>query len=217
MKGLLIKDYHLITQKKSTMIYYIFFAILFSFVTNGFMATAYLTMLGGFLSFNTLGYDEAENGYPFLMSLPVTAKAYAIEKHLFSALLLGLFWICAVILQGIFTAVRQGPGQFLSETASYSIYIPIFYTLISIMIPIELKFGLEKSRIVLLVFTGGLMAIFFIGASIIGSLPSDLSDLLPNLSDLPSSLIVAALLLLDAVIIAVCIACSIHIMEHKEY
>ena len=37
----------------------------------------------GILGLSTLAYDERDNGFPFLFSLPVDIKTYVGEKYLF--------------------------------------------------------------------------------------------------------------------------------------
>lgn len=215
MRGLIVKDYCLMMQRGSLMLLYLLMAVIFSFTMESSFTVSYLSMLGGFLAISTLSYDEADNGYPFLMTLPITAKTYAIEKHVFAGMIEGFFWIFAVVLQALHALVRQDTQQFLAELPVYVTFLLVFLILISVLLPIELKFGVEKSRIVLLVLAGLIMFAVFVGAKVLSPLTTRLSGL--DLSWISGPMLAAGAVLLTAVIIAICVACSVHVMEHKEY
>ena len=217
MRGLIVKDYCLMIQRGSLMLLYLFMAVIFSFTMDSTFTVAYLSMLGGFLAISTISYDEADNGYPFLMTLPITAKTYALEKHVFAGMIQGSFWIFAVALQALLALVRQDTQQFLEELPVYATFLLVFLILISVLLPIELKFGVEKSRIVLLVLVGIIMFAAFMGVKILSPLTTLLNGLDLNLPALSGPMLAAGGLLLTAVILAICVACSIHVMEHKEY
>ena len=215
MRGLIVKDFCLMTQKGSALFLYLLMAVIFSFTLDNTFIVSYLSMMGGFLAISTLSYDEADNGYPFLMTLPITAKTYALEKHIFAGMVEGFFWIFAVALQAIHALVQQDTQQFLAELPEYACFLLVFLLLISIFLPIELKFGVEKSRIVLLVLAGLIAFAVFLGPKILSPLTTRLNGL--DLSELPEFALTSGALLLVAAILAVCVACSIHVMEHKEY
>ncbi|MBP5669248.1 MAG: ABC-2 transporter permease [Lachnospiraceae bacterium] len=99
MKGLLIKDYLTIAKQKKLAVLYVFVAIMLSFSMDSSFIVSYFSLIGSLLVLTTLTYDSFDNGYPFLMSLPVTAKTYVYAKYLFSFLGLLGFWGFSVILQ----------------------------------------------------------------------------------------------------------------------
>lgn len=216
MKGLIVKDFCFMIQRGSLLFFYLLMAVIFSFTMDSTFTVSYLSVMGGFLAISTLSYDAADNGYPFLMTLPITAKTYALEKHVFVGMVQGCFWVFAVALQALLALVQQDMQRFLEELPVFASFLLVFFILISVLIPIELKFGVEKSRIVLLVLTGFIIFAFFLGAKVMIPLMTRLNGLDLDLSML-SKTILATLLLLAAVILSVCVACSIHIMEHKEY
>lgn len=216
MRGLIVKDFCFVIQRGSLLFLYLLVAVIFSFTMDSTFTMSYLSMMGGFLAIGTLSYDAADNGYPFLMTLPITAKTYALEKHFFVGMVQGCFWIFAVVLQALLALVQQDMQRFLEELPVYANVLLVFFILITVLIPIELKFGVEKSGIVLSVLTGFIILTFFLVAKVIIPLMTRLNGLDLDLSML-SKTILATLLLLAAVILAVCVACSIHIMEHKEY
>lgn len=217
MRGLIVKDFCFMIQRGSLLFLYLLMAVIFSFTMDSTFTVSYLSMMGGFLAISTLSYDAADNGYPFLMTLPITAKTYAIEKHFFVGMVQGCFWIFAVALQVLLALVQRDMQRFLEELPVYASFLLVFFILISVLLPIELKFGVEKSRIVLLVLTGFIFFAIFLGAKVMNPLTTRLNGLNLDLSALTGPMLAVGVLLLAAVILAVCVACSIHIMEHKEY
>ena len=217
MRGLIVKDLCLMTQRGSLLFLYLMMAVIFSFTMDSTFTVSYLSMMGGFLAISTLSYDSADNGYPFLMTLPISPKTYALEKHIFAGMIEGFFWIFAVVFQALQALVQQDTQQFFAELPGYAGFLLVFLILISVLLPVELKFGVEKSRIVLLVIVGIIMFAAFIGARILSPLTTRLNGLDLELSNLSGPMLAAGALLLAAVILAICVACSIHVMEHKEY
>ena len=88
MKGLLIKDLRLMLQQKRFFLILFFIAIVLNFNSDGgTFVVAYLTFLCSSFVLSTITYDEYENGYLFLMTLPVSKKTFATEKYVFGLLL----------------------------------------------------------------------------------------------------------------------------------
>lgn len=217
MNGLFEKDIRLLLQRKKLMIMYLAMAVLLSFTMDGTFLVSYMTLLGALLSTSTITYDEFDNGYTFLMTLPVDARTYAVEKHLFTGLSLILFWGFAVVLQILFNIIRQIPMNFTEDLSIYLTFVPIFLIMISILLPIELKYGAEKSRIVMIIFFGFILAAAFFGQKALASLGIDVDGLLLRLSHLSRMAIIAGILLITAVIAILSTLCSIHVMKHKAY
>ncbi len=217
MRGLLVKDLRLLTLRKSTILLYLLLAVGFSFYMDNTFAVSYLTMLGGLLAMSTLSYDSFDNGYPFLMTLPITSKTYAVEKHVFCGMVLGFCWILGMALQALSSLMQQELPQFLEALPIYAVFLLVFLIMISVFLPIELKFGVEKSRVVLLVLAGILILAATLGSKILDPLKTHLNERLPDLSALPEPALAAGVLLIAAAIIGAGMACSIHIMEHKEF
>ena len=92
-------------------------------------------------------------------------------------------------------------------------FIPVFGLLIAIMLPMQLKFGAEKSRLVIAAVAGGIFAFCYLGKQFLPrylKMPAFLADI----SDM------AALAILAGIGLAALIfsyLSSVHIMEKKEY
>ena len=97
MAGLFEKDIRLLLRRKQTL-------VLFSsccrnrIYTGGNIYTRIFTILGMMLTISTISYDEIDNGYTFLMTLPIDTKTYVKEKYLLCLSGTFISWIFAVVL-----------------------------------------------------------------------------------------------------------------------
>lgn len=165
MKGLLTKDFALFCQRKRTFLLLALLAIMMCFtMKDGSFVISWMTIIASFFAVSSLTYDEYDNCYPFLMSLPVTRKIYAIEKYVFGFLCGFGAWIYAVILSFVCELIIGTCGNFLTELVSAAIFIPLFMLLIDISLPLNLKFGSEKGRIAILILWG-VIFVGFLGAT----------------------------------------------------
>ncbi len=147
MKGLLIKDLRLILQRK------MFFALML--VCTAFLGMTdsgpsfiiyYFTIIGAMFTSSTISYDEYDNCFPFLFTLPTTRKQYASEKFLFGFLATLCSDIFSTLAAVIITLVKGTPITKDIFIASLVI-IPISMIMNSVSLPVMLKLGLEKGRI----------------------------------------------------------------------
>lgn len=161
MKGLLVKDLLLMKVQKK-----FFFLIL---AVSIFMALSmkdisfvapYMSSLLSIFALTTISYDELDNGYAFLFTLPVSRKTYVLEKYC----LTGLLSICSIALSLIITvgigALRHLPPQ--TDLLQFAViqFLAILL-LVSVMLPLQIKFGAEKGRLVLISIIGVLFALGF--------------------------------------------------------
>ena len=82
MKGLMIKDLRLLFNQKKTWIMYVLLCVMMGFSMQGAFMVGYTVMLCGALGISTISYDQAENGMPFLFTLPIDRQGYVREKYL---------------------------------------------------------------------------------------------------------------------------------------
>lgn len=160
MLGLLVKDLRLLANQKQ-----FFGAILFIsifLVVSGqevSSAVCYCTMVVVFFIMSTISYDEYNNGYAFLFTLPVTRRQYAVEKYLFTLLTGGMTWLVTTVAGYFYGRMRENlvASEWFAETACIMLALSI---IICFTIPVQLKYGAEKSRIALL-------ALIFAGTAVV--------------------------------------------------
>lgn len=110
MRGLLIKDLRLMLGQKRFFILFVFIAVMLNFNSDSGSAfvIGYMTFVCSVFVLSTISYDEDQNGYSFLMTLPVLRKTYAREKYVFGLLMSSSAWVTAVIIAAVFNLNRGG-------------------------------------------------------------------------------------------------------------
>lgn len=216
MTGLLVKDLKLMMSQKNSLLMIGAMAVVIavSMKDPNFVIT-YLTFIGVMYSMNTLSYDEFDNGNAFLFSLPITRKGYVIEKYTFGLLGGGLLWLTGVGLSYAAGVVR---GNFNIEEMllNAAVALPLMLFLLSFLLPVELKFGAEKARIMIIVIAG---ILFGLGVAVVkAGIAMDL-DLLAWTGKIEENPKLAAAAVITATVIALGISCriSIGIMNKKEF
>lgn len=151
MKGLLIKDLMLLKRQKTTLVLIVFFAI-FLFENNTLPSAgtvAYVTVFFTMLAISSVSYDEFDNGYAFLFTLPITVKTYVLEKYLFA-----LSAVCgSCLLSGGFAFIRgrAHEAEFMGFVVGFGLMMLL---LVAVMMPLQLKVGVERSRLMGIVLGG---------------------------------------------------------------
>lgn len=212
MYGLMQKDLCLLFQRSRALIVLIGVGILTGFTTDGSFVVGYLTMICAILTIGTISYDEFDNGYPFLLTLPITRKTYVAGKYLF-CLLGGLAgWVLSVLLYAV-CAMAKGAVFTASDLVETVAFLPVFALMTAIMFPIQLKYGAEKSRLAVFAVGGFIYAVAFF---VMRYLP-DAAQLPAFLAAVSPLAVAAVLLLLSLASLAVSYLISLRIMESKEF
>lgn len=217
MKGLLVKDLRLLLGQKSNILFMVIICVMLMFAGNGVaFGTTYMVVLAGILGLGTVSYDAFENGMAYLLTLPIQRKTYVFEKYLF-IFLSGV--LAAIVMSGIGLIFVEGSMQKDNITelfVSIAAALVIVAVMISFMMPIQLKFGAEKSRIVIALIAGALFMAVTIFIKIKDSLLETLQD-----EELFIQITEKQLLLLGIlgilIMVAVSMFISIKVLEHKEY
>lgn len=169
MKGMLIKDFRLLkNQGKSLLLMLLVVAIFMNFITDVGPAfiVGYITIIFSLFTATTISYDEFDNCYLFLMTLPITRKKYVNEKYVFALLSIACTWVLGTVLGTILLltqpAVEMNAADWLGSCIGY---IFAAWICVSIMLPIRLKFDSEKSRYANFI----MIAVVFIAAFLVSS------------------------------------------------
>ncbi len=214
MKGLLTKDFSLMMQRKSYFMLILALGIMMNFtMENGLFITGWMIAIMSLFSISTMSYDEYDNGLPFLMTLPIYRRTYALEKYLFSFICGSGAWVVSMLLIIIRAIVNGNNINILEELMGTVVIVPIALIYLSTCLPFNFKFGVEKGRMIL-----------FIECGVIGLIPLLVSKIFPDYIKLKAvfdSLGMAGLgimlLILCIIIAAASVVVSCKIMDNKEY
>ncbi len=213
MKGLLIKDLKLMMVQKNSII--IIFAVslffLFSGTNTSFGAT-YVTILMPLFALSTVSYDEFDNGMSFLMTLPVNRSLYVQEKYLLGLMCAALAGLISSVFLFASSTVRGGDFtlEMFWECICFFIMAAV---MISITLPLRLKYGSEKYRIAMLILVGIAVLAGFIVINAVKYFRIDLSGLLRQTEQL--FLVLLAVTCIAVVLISYVV--SLQIMKKKEF
>ena len=224
MKGLLIKDLQLIFSKKTTLPIFVFITAMLLITGSGetvFFVVAYLTMISGLMVISTISYDEVDHSGAFLMTLPITRKLYTIEKYVLIYIGVIVGWLFSFLLCSIFSSIRQLNVQYTDMLWGSFTTVMVLCILLVVMIPIQLKFGNEKSRIFMIGLGAGVMVVVYAGKSIMNALHIDVQateyqiNRFFTIINLPTFNIILAAIVLSITLVSMQI--SFNIVRKKQY
>lgn len=216
MRGLLVKDFRQILQQKKFLALIFILAFFLNMNTDGSFVFGYLTFVGAFLVLNTLSYDEYDNTLPFLFTLPVERRTYAIEKYVFGLIICGSGWLIGLVfalVQSLFTTEMPVKEILLSSP----IYIPLFILMLSIMIPFPLIFGREKGTIVMMVVMSAFIAIAYLVDHIMNERGLSVSKLLDSMSGMTIGMFELIAFVVALVMLGISCVASMAAMKKKEF
>lgn len=153
MSGLLEKDICLLLKgHRNTMILFLMICVFLGLSQTETFILGYFPFLMIVLLIGTLSCDEADNGLPFLFTLPIDRKLYIREKYLFcvagtvvSFVLAWALYLVSLLVHGV-----SNVSGVLSENAGMiPVFLAVFFITISIMIPVQIKCGAESARVMM--------------------------------------------------------------------
>lgn len=217
MRGLIEKDIRLTLTRKQTLLIFLIMAVIMSMSMDGSFLLGYLTMLASIVALGTLSYDEFENGFAFLMTLPFSRKTYVREKYVFCFLMAAAAW-CAGAIMYIVTGILRRTGiDPVSELPMLLSILPVMYVSVTLMIPLQLKYGQEKSRTVLFIIFGIIAVAIFGTKSLLDGREHPFSMLASSLGSMPSALVLLSLTVVSVFAALISYMISVRIMENKEF
>ncbi len=220
MSGLLEKDFRLTLTRRQTLFIFLIMAVVMGLSIDGAFIVGYLTMLGTIIAVGTINYDEFDNGYAFLMSLPFDRKIYVKEKYLFALLTELASWLFGMLVYVIFGFIRHDPF-FLENIPelliSLAAIIPVMYLSAAFMIPLQLKYGSERSRTVLFVIYGIVAVLIVVAKNLLEGMENPFIGLDRFINSIPPYVIGIALIAICVMITYASYRLSVRIMEKKEF
>lgn len=158
MKGLLIKDFKLLKGQKNFFMTITAISIIMIIVSPGTsFPIGLLGFVGALFSLSSISYDEFDNGNAFLFSLPITRKDYVLEKYIFGLISGIMFLLLGTVISLVVIGITK-TGSFNEIFLTAGSLFPTILLILSIMLPLILKFGGEKGRIAII----GVMGLIFV-------------------------------------------------------
>ena len=214
MMGLLYKD--LMVQRKQLGYYLVIMVVYAVMVANGALTVGILgglvVLVGMMMPMTSFSYDDLARWDKYAAATPAGRRGIVTSKYLFALVSTLLAAVPAFALQSALVLLGLAEGSVAEQGLILLACAGIGLFINAVMLPIFIKFGAEKSRLVAIV----LFVVFFGGTMLLGTL-TDRGIALPVppawlLRALPVLLV---LLLIGAVAISYCIARAI--CDRKEY
>lgn len=220
MKGLLIKDWKLLTRQKSTL--FIVLAIILFFpmleMDAGFIVS-YTMIILLFMTVSTISYDDFDNGMAFLFTLPVDRKTYVREKYVLGLMVAVAGWSFAVVINVAYMALMASESaNVISETVLTNLMIfPVALIMWEVILPLQLKFGAEKARVVLFIVVGVIAALGVVCSKIAEGREGQMNNLVKTLEQIGPMGVGIALFAVAITGLLISYVSSVRIVEKKEY
>lgn len=216
MRGLIEKDIRLLLHSKQTFLCFIAIAMMLGVTQKNTFMVGYVTFMIAAFLVSTLSYDEMNHGFAFLFTLPIDRKIYVREKYLFCMGGAVITWFIALVLYLFVLTVSNSDSVFSEEIVKGLAFLPIAILFLSLLLPLQLKFGVEKSRLLVIgisVFTG--IMIYFL-AEKSGILEGESTVILSVFGLIGDIAVDMISLLVAGGMAAVSYLCSCRIMKKKE-
>lgn len=218
MTGLLIKDWKLLKKQGyyfGAMLIIVLFLLFTGTKDYSSFAYNYFTWMAAYLALSTISYDEYDNGMSFLMTLPVSRRTYTKEKYALCILLTGGTWLIFSGIGILFFSFHSTPSQMLEMIGVQPIYLFITLIFISFSLPLYLKYGSEKARLIFLGIIGIFSFLIFASAGMgIGIRQLKMLDMLSVQKPFMVTGICAVICL---IIIGVSYKMAVKLMEQREF
>lgn len=224
MKGLLIKDFYLSTTNKLTLPIFALVAIMLLVsgdADNIYFVVAYFSVLCGMMVLTTISYDEFDHSSAFLMTLPVSRELYAVEKYVFTFLATFFGWAASFVATSICIVVKGYQVNMTEWFAGSLATAYVLFIFLILSVPIQIKFGGDKSRMIMIGMIAVVFVIVFTGKALLEALHINAEDVESTFMELVNHIgngaFIALLIVIGAVIALLSLRISIGVMRKKAY
>lgn len=201
MKALIYKDF--CNNKRQMLISLVMMSLIFGFMNSNMdfipFAFGFVCIMNLFASF---GYDEKSQLDYFLLSSPISRFQVVLSRYVFII----LFVIVGVVVGSIANLVLK--DEFLLYPQFF--FAAFLFTFGSLLIPIMIKYGVEKGRIIFVITYLVFFAILQFGMKEMGK------DILTILSDVNTDVLSMIFFVISLVIMGISIILSHRIYLNKE-
>lgn len=211
MKGLLLKDFKLMMNQKNYFLMMVVIGLCMGAVYDPSFTISYLTFMGGNFVLSTISYDEFDNGYAFLFTLPITRHLYVYEKYIFSFLTSSSIWLISNVITISYELAQHHPIGLEWWITSFSVLV-VLLSMSFLMIPFHLKYGGEKGRIVMMISFGAVFVALYFCSTLV-ELPNTVRQTMQN----APWLIAVVLLIIGLIVTFGALKSAIQIMNRKEF
>jgi ABC-type transport system involved in multi-copper enzyme maturation permease subunit len=161
MKGLIIKDLLNLKKNLNTVIVLIIFYALIGYTSSDpSMLIAMISLVLTMMTMTTMSYDDLAKWDKYALTMPVSRKSIVLSKYILSIFLALTGIIISTVIAFVLMNLKNYETSNLMIIA-YSIFL-ISLVFSSIILPLIFKFGVEKSRLMMMAAIGIPIAITYL-------------------------------------------------------
>jgi len=170
MKGLVLKDlYNLRKYGKTILLISAFYVMLTFMMENATMFAGMIVVMFAITSVTSFAYDSQSGWETYVLSIPVSRKDVVLSKYVL-ALLLAVAGSLLAMLVGWLNGIIKNTSNFSEVLITSYMLFAVAVVFLSILLPLVYKFGVERSRVIILaVFAIPIAAGFVLGQT--GTVP----------------------------------------------
>ncbi len=151
MKGLIIKDFiNLRKYGRSVLLVVAFFVLLSFMMDDTAFISGMVVLLFAMTAVTSFAYDKQAGWEEYALSLPLPRKTIVKSKYILSLLLALIGMVLSVLLGVVINLITKKTGIMEHLTTTYVIF-GVGVLFLSIMLPLIFRFGVEKSRIFMII------------------------------------------------------------------
>lgn len=161
MKGLIIKDIINLRKYGRSVAFVMAFYVLFTvMMKNTAFISGMIVLLFSMTVITSFSYDKQAGWDEYALALPLSRKAIVKSKYILS-LLLSLSGAALSVLLGAVLGLFMETGGIMEQLITSYALFGVGILFLSIMLPLIFKFGVERSRIlIIIVFAAPTAALF---------------------------------------------------------
>lgn len=151
MMSLVLKDLlNLQSYLKTIIVFVVFYSMLSFTMDEVSFVAGMLIVLFAMIPIASFTYDKQAKWDVFGQTLPVTRKQMVQSKYVIALIFIVIGLVLSFIITGIATFIKESSVEVVELIAANSMVASVGIILLGIMLPLIYKFGVEKSRIMLL-------------------------------------------------------------------
>lgn len=195
MKGLILKDIYNLRKHGRTML---LLAAAYSFMIfmtgNAEVFLGTVVIMFAATSITSLSYDSQSGWDTYVSTLPVSRSDVVMSKYILSYLFALAGGLIALLI-GWINGIIKNSGNFFEMLVSAYVMFSIAVVFVSVLLPLIYKFGVERSRIIIIAAVAiPVAAVFAIVKTGVATMPNDQ--------------MVTRILFLSPFILAICVVLS---------
>ncbi|MFJ7950581.1 ABC-2 transporter permease [Lysinibacillus sp. NPDC096418] len=175
--ALVLKDLMTIQrQLKAQSFFLIIILFIAAFMQQGPILFAFITFIAATQAITALTYDELCNWDKFANTLPITKSDIVLSKYLLGIALMLIGLTIALPFAFLISYIAD-KGETINFFLTFSLIVTAAFCLLALLLPIYIKFGSVKGRMVLI-------AACFVPGFLVGLLEDHIAQFLPKFLEL---------------------------------